>query len=89
MAVQELLGHESVEMALRYAHLSPDVKRDAAQLLDRPPRELAGPKPPRSRRLRCRRGTGGAHGGGGMKNAPTDRGVRWSGKRDLKRTKPD
>ncbi|HVO19771.1 MAG TPA: site-specific integrase, partial [Anaeromyxobacter sp.] len=35
-AVQELLGHESIEMTLRYSHLTPDVKREAVQLLDRP-----------------------------------------------------
>ncbi len=35
-AVQELLGHESIEMTLRYAHLTPDVKREAVRLLDGP-----------------------------------------------------
>ncbi len=35
-AVQELLGHESIEMTLRYSHLTPDVKRDAVRLLDGP-----------------------------------------------------
>jgi integrase len=32
-AIQELLGHGSMEMTLRYAHLSPDVRRDAVNAL--------------------------------------------------------
>ncbi|MEE8410645.1 MAG: hypothetical protein V3T05_13675, partial [Myxococcota bacterium] len=32
-AVQELLGHASMEMTMRYAHLSPDVRRDAVNTL--------------------------------------------------------
>jgi site-specific recombinase XerD len=36
-AVQELLGHATIDMTIRYAHLSADVKREAAQLLDAPP----------------------------------------------------
>ena len=35
-AVQELMGHATMEMTLRYAHLAPDVRRDAVQLLDLP-----------------------------------------------------
>jgi integrase len=33
-AVQELLGHATIDMTMRYVHLSPDVKREAVQLLD-------------------------------------------------------
>lgn len=36
-AVQELLGHANIEMTMRYAHLSPEVKRDAVKVLDRAP----------------------------------------------------
>jgi integrase len=35
-AVQELLGHATMETTMRYAHLTPDVKRDAVRLLDVP-----------------------------------------------------
>lgn len=34
-AVQELMGHSTIEMTMRYSHLSPEVKRDAVALLDR------------------------------------------------------
>ena len=33
-AVQEMLGHSTVEMTAHYAHLAPHVSRDAVQLLD-------------------------------------------------------
>jgi integrase len=36
-AVQELLGHATIEMTMRYSHLSPDVRKDAVSLLDRAP----------------------------------------------------
>lgn len=33
-AVQELMGHATIQMTMRYAHLSPAVKRDTVRLLD-------------------------------------------------------
>lgn len=30
------MGHSTIEMTMRYAHLSPDVKKDAVQVLDAP-----------------------------------------------------
>jgi integrase len=35
--IQELLGHTTLELTLRYAHLSPDVKQQAVQILDEAP----------------------------------------------------
>jgi len=35
-SVQELMGHASIEMTMRYAHLSPHVNRSAVDLLDLP-----------------------------------------------------
>jgi integrase len=34
--IQELMGHASIEMTMRYAHLSPETKQHAVQLLDGP-----------------------------------------------------
>ncbi|NTX15503.1 site-specific integrase [Myxococcus sp. CA056] len=34
--IQELMGHATIEMTMRYAHLSPDARRDAVNVLDRP-----------------------------------------------------
>ncbi len=41
-AVQELLGHASIEVTMRYAHLSPDVKKDAVRALEQRPRGPPG-----------------------------------------------
>jgi len=32
--VQELLGHADIKMTMRYAHLSPEARREAVALLD-------------------------------------------------------
>ena len=41
-AVQELLGHATIEM-MRHSHLSPEVTRDAVKVLDRgPPGQYLG-----------------------------------------------
>ena len=43
--IQELLGHSTITMTMRYAHLSPRVSREAVRLLDddaRPPHSGAG-----------------------------------------------
>lgn len=44
-AVQELLGHATIEMTMRYAHLSPNVRRDAVQVLDAPAPAIGQPNP--------------------------------------------
>lgn len=36
-AIRELLGHANIKMTLRYAHLAPEVRREAVLLLDEPP----------------------------------------------------
>jgi integrase len=36
VTIQALLGHASIEQTMRYAHLSPEVKRDAVMVLDYP-----------------------------------------------------
>jgi integrase len=38
--VQELLGHATIEMTMRYSHLTPDVRRDAVESLDLPAENL-------------------------------------------------
>jgi site-specific recombinase XerD len=43
-AVQELLGHESIEMTPRYSHLTPDVRRSTVRLLDQVGGELGETK---------------------------------------------
>jgi site-specific recombinase XerD len=34
--IQELMGHASIEMTLKYAHLSPETKNNTVQVLDQP-----------------------------------------------------
>jgi integrase len=48
-AIQELLGHATIEMTMRYPHLSPHVPRDAVKLLDHGGRLGNGWAKPRNR----------------------------------------
>ena len=43
LSVQQLLGHSTIMMTQRYAHLVPEVNRDAVALLDGPPTKLEEP----------------------------------------------
>jgi integrase len=47
-AVQELMGHSTTEMTMRYAHLSPHVPREAVKLLDHGGRSGKGWQKPES-----------------------------------------
>jgi site-specific recombinase XerD len=50
--IQELMGHATIEMTMRYAHLAPEARESAVQQLDRPvPQPHAAPA----------RDAGGAH----------------------------
>ena len=58
-SVADLLGHRSLKMAMRYAHLSPAYLAKEVGLLDQ-----AGTAPKRRRSRRARKGQGGPTGGG-------------------------
>jgi hypothetical protein len=36
MVSQELMGHATIDMTMRYAHLSPDIRREAVSVLGLP-----------------------------------------------------
>ena len=38
--IQELMGHATLEMTMRYAHLAPEARESAVQQLDRPVPQL-------------------------------------------------
>ena len=38
-AIQDLLGHSSIQMTMRYAHLAPEVVNETVRLLDAPSAE--------------------------------------------------
>jgi len=46
-AVQEMMGHASIVITQRYAHLAPEVSRDAVQLLDAASERPAQERPQR------------------------------------------
>ncbi len=45
--IQELMGRATIEMTMRYAHLSPEITRDAVKQLDEAaPGHMLGTKKP-------------------------------------------
>jgi len=54
-SVQDLLGHKSILMTMRYAHLSPDHKRGAVERLDPKPQIVNGTRSGTSTVARIRR----------------------------------
>ena len=57
--IQELMGHATIEMTMRYAHLSPEAWKRAVQEFDRPipscsPLWLETPEEPIGRHKRIR-----------------------------------
>lgn len=40
------MGHATIEMTMRYAHLAPETRESAVQQLDRPVLQLHWPEPP-------------------------------------------
>jgi hypothetical protein len=62
-AVQELLGHESSEMTLRYSHLTADLRREAVGLLD-PPEKLGDTRETEQSQEETPRSPGGLDGAG-------------------------
>ena len=50
--IQELLGHANLKMIMRYAHLMPEVRRDAVLLLDQPAPVGGKDAAPKPRKLR-------------------------------------
>jgi len=49
-AVQELLGHSSIVMTMRYAHLAPEAVRETVRLLDGLGREWAERPDPKTKK---------------------------------------
>jgi site-specific recombinase XerD len=41
-AIAELMGHKTIQMTMRYAHLAPGYLADAVRTLDKPPKGRGG-----------------------------------------------
>ena len=65
--IQELMGHASIEMTIRYAHLSPEITREAVKQLDEPAPGEAGAHAPASTRNQLKKTVQNSWGGGNRK----------------------